>query len=117
VHERKNSRPVSYRSAVLNAFYGSSRRLFGSDRTGGASALASAAVDAAIGINDRYAVLNGDSTNRASALAGAAANTTIRNLVCHNKLSFVSRAKNKFMRSTLLHGFSPPLRKSCPSGP
>ena len=33
---------------------------------------------------------NGDSTNGASALASAAANTCVRNLVCHNKTLLLS---------------------------
>ena len=65
-------------------------RLFSGDRTGGASALASAAIDASVCVHNCNAAVNGDCTNRASALASAAANTCVRNLVCHNKLSFLS---------------------------
>ena len=67
-------------------------KLFSGDRTSGASALASAAIDAGICIHNCNTVLNGNCTNRASALASAAANTCVRNLVCHNKLSFNPRA-------------------------
>ena len=62
--------------------------LFSSDCTSGASTLASTAIDAGISVHNCSAVLDGDSANRASALASAAANTCVRNLVCHNKLSF-----------------------------
>ena len=65
-------------------------KLFSSDSTGGASTLASTAIDAGISVHNCSAVLDGDSANRASALASAAANTCVRNLVCHNKLSFLS---------------------------
>lgn len=60
-------------------------KLFSSDSAGGASALASAAVDAGISVHNCNAVLNSDCTNGASALASATANTCVRNLVCHNK--------------------------------
>ena len=64
-------------------------KLFSGDSTGGASTLASAAVDASVCVH-RSNTINGDSANRASALASAAANTCVRNLVCHNNLSFLS---------------------------
>ena len=60
-------------------------KLFSSDSTGGASALASAAIDASVCVHNCNTTLNGDCTNRASALASAAANTCVRNLVCHNR--------------------------------
>ncbi len=73
-------------------FSGNQLRLFSGDCTSGASALASAAIDAGVCIHNCHAAVNGDCTNRASALASAAANTCVRNLVCHNKLSFYPRA-------------------------
>ena len=78
------------RSAAFDAFLQQCHWLFSSDCTSGASTLASAAIDAGICIHNCNTVLDGDSTNRASALASAAANTCVRNLVCHNKLSFLS---------------------------
>ena len=68
-------------------------KLFSGDSTGGASALASAAIDASVCVHNCNAALNSDCTNGASALASAAANTCVRNLVCHNKISFYPRAR------------------------
>ena len=65
-------------------------KLFSSDSTGGASTLASAAIDASVCIHNCNTILNGDSANGASALASAAANTCVRNLVCHNKTLLLS---------------------------
>ena len=65
-------------------------KLFSGDSTGGASTLASAAIDASVCVHNCNAVLNGNCTNRASALASAAANTCVRNLVCHNKTLLLS---------------------------
>jgi hypothetical protein len=65
-------------------------KLFSGDSTGGASTLASAAIDASVCIHNCNTILNGDSTNGASALASAAANTCVRNLVCHNKTLLLS---------------------------
>ena len=73
---------------LLMRYSGDRLKLFSGDRTSGASALASAAINAGISVHDCNAVLDGNCTNRASALASAAANTCVRNLVCHNKLSF-----------------------------
>ena len=73
-------------------YFGNQLRLFSSNCTSGASALASAAINASVCVHNCNAAVNGDCTNRASALASAAANTCVRNLVCHNKLSFLSRA-------------------------
>ena len=42
-------------------------KLFSSDSTGGASTLASAAIDASVCIHNCNTILNGDSTNGASA--------------------------------------------------
>ena len=67
-------------------------RLLSDDRAGGASALASAAVDASAGVNDGHAVLDLHSANRASALAGAAADATLGNLVCHSRTLLSTRA-------------------------
>ena len=78
------------RPAAFDAFFVQLLKLFSSDSTGGASALASAAIDASVCVHNCNAVLNSDCTNGASALASAAANTCVRNLVCHNKLSFLS---------------------------
>jgi hypothetical protein len=78
-------------------------KLFSSDSTGGASTLASAAVDASVCVH-RSNTINGDSANRASALASAAANTCVRNLVCHNKLSFLSPCPKYCMKSHVWHG-------------
>lgn len=69
--------------------------LFSSDRTRGASTLASAAVDAGASIHNSHAAVDRDSADRASALAGAAAYTSIRNLMCHNKTLLSTRAKKK----------------------
>ena len=83
---KKSSRPAFDRSAAFDAFLRiSPRNLFSGDCTGGASALASAAIDASVCVHNCNATLNGDCTNGASALASAAANTCVRNLVCHNK--------------------------------
>lgn len=60
-------------------------KLFSSDSAGGASALASTAIDASVCVHDCNAILNSNCTNGASALASAAANTCVRNLVCHNR--------------------------------
>ena len=65
-------------------------KLFSGDSTGGASTLASAAIDASVCVHNCNAVLNSDCTNGASALASAAANTCVRNLVCHNKTLLLS---------------------------
>ena len=72
------------RPAAFDAFFVQLLKLFSSDSTGGASALASAAIDASVCVH-RSNTINGDSANRASALASAAANTCVRNLVCHNR--------------------------------
>ena len=78
------------RPAAFDAFFVQLLKLFSSDSTGGASALASAAIDASVCIHNCNTILNGDSTNGASALASAAANTCVRNLVCHNKTLLLS---------------------------
>lgn len=74
-------------------YFGNQLRLFSSNCTSGASALASAAINASVCVHNCNAAVNGNCTNRASALASAAANTCVRNLVCHNKLSFYPRAR------------------------
>ena len=76
----------------LCLFTGYRCRLFSSDSTSGASTLASAAIDASVCVHDCNTILDGDSANRASALASAAANTCVRNLVCHNRTLLISRA-------------------------
>ena len=73
------------RPAAFDAFFVQLLKLFSSDSTGGASTLASAAVDASVCVHDCNAILNSNCTNGASALASAAANTCVRNLVCHNR--------------------------------
>ena len=78
------------RPAAFDAFFVQLLKLFSSDSTGGASTLASAAIDASVCIHNCNTILNGDSTNGASALASAAANTCVRNLVCHNKTLLLS---------------------------
>ena len=82
-------------------------RLLSDDRAGGASALASAAVDASAGVNDGHAVLDLHSANRASALAGAAADATLGNLVCHSRTLLSTRAQQ------LVAGDPPPEVRSC----
>ena len=91
------------RPAAFDAFFVQLLKLFSSDSTGGASTLASAAVDASVCVH-RSNTINGDSANRASALASAAANTCVRNLVCHNKLSFLSPCPKYCMKSHVWHG-------------
>ena len=88
VHERKAADPLLTGLLLLMRFSVFAVKLFSGDSTGGASTLASAAIDASVCIHNCNTILNGDSTNGASALASAAANTCVRNLVCHNKLSF-----------------------------
>ena len=66
-------------------YFGNQLQLFSGDCTSGASALASAAIDASVCVHNCNAALNSDCTNGASALASAAANTCVRNLVCHNR--------------------------------
>ena len=66
-------------------YFGNQLRLFSSNCSSGASALASAAINASVCVHNCNAAVNGDCTNRASALASAAANTCVRNLVCHNR--------------------------------
>ena len=92
------------RPAAFDAFFVQLLKLFSSDSTGGASALASAAVDASVCVHNCNTTLDGDCTNRASALASAAANTCVRNLVCHNKLSFLSPCPKYRMKSHVWHG-------------
>jgi len=75
---------------LLMRFFSVRREIISSDSTGGASTLASAAIDASVCIHNCNTILNGDSTNGASALASAAANTCVRNLVCHNKTLLLS---------------------------
>ena len=99
----KSSRPALDRPAAFDAFFVQLLKLFSSDSTGGASTLASAAVDASVCVH-RSNTINGDSANRASALASAAANTCVRNLVCHNKLSFLSPCPKYCMKSHVWHG-------------
>ena len=72
--------------------YQAKTALLSDDRTGGASALASAAVDASASVNDGHAVLDLHSANRASALAGAAADATLGNLMCHSRTLLSTRA-------------------------
>ena len=62
--------------------------LFSSDSAGGANALASAAVDADVSVNNS-GVSNSDSADGASRLASAAANAGLINLMCHNSFSFI----------------------------
>ena len=90
------------RSAAFDAFLRiSPRNLFSGDRTGGASALASAAIDARVCVHNCDTVLNGNSTNGASTLASTAANTCVRNLVCHNKtLLYLSCVFFRWMPAT-----------------
>ena len=88
VYERKAADPLLTGLLLLMRFSVFAAKLFSGDSTGGASTLASAAIDASVCIHNCNTILNGDSTNGASALASAAANTCVRNLVCHNKLSF-----------------------------
>ena len=73
--KQKSSRPALDRPAAFDAFFVQLLKLFSSDSTGGASALAS-----------------------------AAANTCVRNLVCHNKLSFLSPCPKYCMKSHVWHG-------------
>ena len=101
--KQKSSRPALDRPAAFDAFFVQLLKLFSSDSTGGASTLTSAAVDASVCIH-RSNTINGDSANRASALASAAANTCVRNLVCHNKLSFLSPCPKYCMKSHVWHG-------------
>ena len=101
--KQKSSRPALDRPAAFDAFFVQLLKLFSSDSTGGASTLASAAVDASVCVH-RSNTINGDSANRASALASAAANTCVRNLVCHNKLSFLSPCPKYCMKSHVWHG-------------
>src|SRR5699024_12708053 len=58
--------------------YQAKTALLSDDRTGGASALASAAVDASASVDDGHAVLNLHSADGASALASTAADATLR---------------------------------------
>lgn len=90
VHERKAADPLLTGLLLLMRFSVFAVKLFSGDSTGGASALASAAIDASVCVHNCNAVLNGNCTNRASALASAAANTCVRNLVCHNKTLLLS---------------------------
>ena len=73
--KQKSSRPALDRPAAFDAFFVQLLKLFSSDSTGGASTLAS-----------------------------AAANTCLRNLVCHNKLSFLSPCPKYCMKSHVWHG-------------
>ena len=85
MQERKAADPPG-RSAAFDALFARYLlKLFSGDSTGGASALASAAIDASVCVHNCNAALNSDCTNGASALASAAANTCVRNLVCHNR--------------------------------
>ena len=85
VHERKAADPLLTGLLLLMRFSVFAVKLFSGDSTGGASTLASAAIDASVCVHNCNAVLNSDCTNGASALASAAANTCVRNLVCHNR--------------------------------
>lgn len=104
VHERKAADPLLTGLLLLMRFSVFAVKLFSGDSTGGASALASAAIDASVCVHNCNAVLNSDCTNGASALASAAANTCVRNLVCHNKLSFLSPCPKYCMKSHVWHG-------------
>ena len=88
--------------------YQAKTALLSDNRTGGASALASAAVDASASVDDSHAVLNLHSANRASALAGAAADTCVTNLMCHNRTLLSTRASR-----TYVAGNHPPEVCSC----
>ena len=90
VHERKAADPLLTGLLLLMRFSVFAVKLFSSDSTGGASTLASAAIDASVCVHNCNAALNSDCTNGASALASAAANTCVRNLVCHNKTLLLS---------------------------
>ena len=90
--KQKSGRPVWTGLPLFVSVYRYRCKLFSSDSTGGASALASAAIDASVCVHNCNAIVNGDCTNRASALASAAANTCVRNLVCHNRTLLISRA-------------------------
>lgn len=87
------------------------RKLLRSDSTSGASALASAAVNAGTCIHNSHAAVNRNSANRASALASAAAYTSIRNLMCHNTNSPFDPCQKNFKRSALARP-QPASRKS-----
>ena len=90
MHERKAADPLLTGLLLLMRFSVFAVKLFSSDSTGGASTLASAAIDASVCVHNCNAALNSDCTNGASALASAAANTCVRNLVCHNKTLLLS---------------------------
>ena len=90
MHERKAADPLLTGLLLLMRFSVFAVKLFSSDSTGGASTLASAAIDAGVCVHNCDTAINGDSTNGASALASAAANTCVRNLVCHNKTLLLS---------------------------
>lgn len=89
--ERQQTR--FHRSAALNVLFQPRRKLFSGNCASGASTLAGAAVDAGTCIHNSNTAVNSNCTNGASTLASATANTCVRNLVCHNKLSFYLRAK------------------------
>ena len=93
MQKQKAADPLWTGLLLLMRYFGNQLRLFSSNCTSGASALASAAINASVCVHNCNAAVNGDCTNRASALASAAANTCVRNLVCHNKLSFYPRAR------------------------
>ena len=84
------------------------KRLFSSDSAGGASALASAAVDAGICVDDSHATVNLHCANGASALASAAADACVTNLVCHSRTLLSTRALR-----TIGSGTNPPEVRSC----
>ena len=87
-----NSKTADPFGPAVSVCYQAKDRLLSDDRTGGASALASAAVDASASVNDGHAVLDLHSANRASALAGAAAAATLGNLMCHSRTLLSTRA-------------------------
>ena len=74
------------------ACYQAKTALLSDNRTGGASALASAAVDASASVDDGHAVLNLHSADGASALASTAADATLGNLMCHSRTLLSTRA-------------------------
>ena len=73
------------RPAAFDAFFVQLLKLFSSDSTGGASTLASAAVDAGILADDILGIALRNRTHRAAVGAGAAADAGIANLVSHGK--------------------------------
>ena len=90
MHERKAADPLLTGLLLLMCFSVFAVKLFSGDSTGGASTLASAAIDASVCIDSWKTILEGGRTDGASALASAAANTCVRNLVCHNKTLLLS---------------------------